>query len=133
VASEEKIQLRLDMSVPFERDFAQAYRQNSRGRRQEWMRLILRLGFQALKAGEQAGEADMSRLLAAAAGRTAVPAAGTAPLSAVAQPVLPTPTAPTSQAASAPEPLLVFAPVADAELEGESASALKGFFPEIGD
>jgi hypothetical protein len=48
MASEERIVLRLDHSVAFERHLAAEYRLKSRSRRQEWIRLVLRVGFEAL-------------------------------------------------------------------------------------
>ncbi|WP_157896825.1 hypothetical protein [Acidovorax carolinensis] len=46
---ETKILLRIDESIPFEREFFEAYRNISRSRRQEWMRSVLRAGYSAAK------------------------------------------------------------------------------------
>lgn len=46
---ETKILLRIDESIPFEREFFEAYKNIKRSRRQEWMRNVLRDGYSAAK------------------------------------------------------------------------------------
>lgn len=132
MASEEKIQLRLDMSVPFEREFARAYRETSRSRRQEWMRQVLRLGLQALKASEQPGSAGMALLVGGAGGWSAARAPSPEP--APSQPAPAAAAAPSPLAAAQPTALPAEEPAIEAASgsDGESAEALKGFFPDIG-
>lgn len=48
MASDERIVLRLDESMEFERLLAEAYRGKPRARRQEWIRSVLRAGFAVL-------------------------------------------------------------------------------------
>jgi hypothetical protein len=46
--SDDRIVVRLDERIPFERKFADAYKKIPRSRRQEWLRALLKVGFESM-------------------------------------------------------------------------------------
>lgn len=104
---QERIVLRLDQRIAFERDFTDAYRKVPRARRQEWVRSVLRAGLEAVVAG-------------------GVPAAGANAAATDAQSGAESTSAPApkaSAATTAAKPTAV-------KVRKESATALRGLFGE---
>ena len=105
------IPLRLNPDIEFEAALREQYDARPRARRQEFLRQILRLGWDAWLQGATPG------------------AAATAPRVAV-QPAMPAAAPGAAAASAAATPTRVSAPAPAAEPIGESSKALRGFFGE---